>query len=386
MNKIKLERERFADRLSKAANFLPDKQIIPAFENFLFVVKPLEQLMVISASNGAIDVHLTCHVTVNFKETYGLCVPAKLVMKTVKLLRDNEVTINIKAENLIEIVSGKSKYKIALDTPVDAFPLITPAAAVAEITMNQGILKMGLQGAEDFVDADNQTEQFRGINIAEIGGRIIFTGCISSLMCRVSTRPLSINVWKSVIINPDTAGKVIKLLNDDKAECTVTHSGDKIYFRSESFYVSASTANIKFPNTENIFAKMPSNVITMSTMEVLQAAKRLKLYSGVDQIPLVKMVTSAEDALGPVTEVVMTAEDTNIGNAGEEIIDALTVASQVVLDKKHFTDEVIKVLAGIAEVEFHYHFSDQKNIPSFIIPKVAVNELNMFSYLIACVS
>lgn len=372
MTKITLERELFADRLSKAVKFVPTKPSVPAMDNFLLQFNPIGDSWV-AATNGNIDIKLKLPIDgKQQKETVTICVPAKLLLKTVSLLRENTVTINIKAQNLIEIVSGKSKYKINLDCPPESFPMIQLHPAIAEITMNQKILKMGLQGAESFVDDENAIDAFKGINIAEIGQRIIFTGTTPSLMCRVSTRPISITSWKPIVLHTDTASKVAAMMTDERGEATVTHSGDKIYFSGEGFFISACSASIKFPNTENLFSRMPSNTVTLNTTEMLQATKRLKLY-GDD-------VTMKFD-LGQ--ELVITSQN-SIGNDGEEVVIPIEHNAAVNLCKGHHTDEMVKILSGIGDAAILYHYSDSVNVPSFVVPKVGSDELNMFTYLIAC--
>jgi len=374
MKKITLDRELFYSKLSKAIKFVSESAAIPGFENFLFEVS---DRLKITATDGNVQVSVNCEVKAT--EKFSMCVPAKLLIKTVNLFRENEVVITMKADNLIEIKSGKSKYKITLTCFPENYPLMPDEQITSEINMHQHYLKMGLKQSEKFADEDTSMN-ISGINIIEVGNKIIFTGTTKQMMCRVAIKPISINKWEPVTIPPETANKVASLL-DDKGEVSVVHSIGKIMFFTDtnspdSFIVKSTIVSQKYPNTEMIFNKKPDNTIILNTLEFRDAVKRLALYSTVGVEPSFGINCQG-------SELRLISEDTLSGKDGEEFISLFEEKENIPLHKHFKSDYFIQVLSAIESNEFILHFDENTNVPVFIIPKVETQEEDIFSFLIS---
>lgn len=378
MKKVILDRELFVAKLDKLIKFVPkEKSIVPAFENILMEIKGNKMKIVAADSN--MQCFMNCDVKAS--EDFSICVPAHLIHKTVSLFKENEVIIKKKDDKKIEISSGKSKYNITLDCMPESFPIMNILSPENEITMTQYFLKLGLRSAGRFVNEDGPNTNLTSININEVNNKMVFTAASQVMMCRVAVDPISINKWAHLNIAPETAKRVMGLL-EDKGEVTVTHGDNHVCFFSNpesefNFEMRSVTANAKFPDTESIFNNMPKNRVRVNTIELMDAVKRLKLYYE-DGKASIFSIQEENNSMKLMSADKMTEKD------GEEIITIIDLEGAIKLYKGFKNDQVIMILQNIdaPEVDIYYSMTENKNIPTFIIPRVQTEQEKIFSFLV----
>ena len=374
---IKVDRELFYSKIKNAVKFIPGKVIIPVMDHFMLSVK--EGIMEILATDGNIQVKLNCQVKAS--EDFAFCVPAKYLVKIIGLFRENEVVFTMKKENLLEIKSGKSKYNVTLDAFPNDFPVTLMKNIDSEIAMNQFMLGLGLNQSEKFADDENQNANYTAININEINNKIIFTSLDGYVVARAAIKPISISKWTPISIPTVTAKKVASLLNDN-GEIGVTHGDGKIMFFTNKasvdfFEITSVLSDIKFPDSEKLIARRPTNMIGINTLELNDATKRLKLSAMEGVEPIIAISNAANPH-----EFILTCSDALTGKDGEEIMTVVNPTG-LAFAKNFSGNTLTKVLSSIDQSEIDFYFSDQNNVPSFIIPKVTNEEQDIFMFLVS---
>jgi len=375
MTKIRIDREVFFSKISKLAKFIPKNTVLPAFDNFKITVS--NGNMEIIAADPAIQCKMNCPVSKS--EDFSICLPAKLLVGTIGLFSENEVILTVKSETKIELKSGKAKYNITMDCFANDFPVMPLGKPTSEITLNQFFLNASLVAAQKFTDDKNSNTNATGININEVDSKIVFTGLDGFMMCRVAIKPISINSWDSIILPSETAKKVVSLL-DDKGEISIVHSGDKIRFFTsleslDHFEVTGVASNHKFPNSESLFKEMPKDSYSINATELLNAAKRLKLFAPSEGKPMVQFKVEAEN------ELTLFSQDINFGKDGCEGISFVGYAEKP-LSKAFNIDNLIDVLSVVDTKNVNFFFEENVNRPSFMVPQTESEEENMYSFLL----
>jgi DNA polymerase III subunit beta len=378
MKKLKFDREYFLDKLKKAYKFVPTNSVIPAFENMRFTV--IGNTMEILAADPECQIKLYCNV--KSTEDVSFCAPAHLLLKTVELFLENEVTITFKSEEKIELKCGKSKYNITLSCKYDQFPimLMQKLQEESEFVIHQNDLRTGIKMSKKFINENSKAAvSAQGINMNNVNEKIVFTGLDGFTLGRAEVSPLGIGSWHSNFIIPeDSASKIASMLND-KGEIVIAHHGEKMILftddRVEKFEIITSSINSKFPDSEKLFSKKGSDNIIINTNEFKSAILRLKLYAGVDDSD--KRIVVSFD--GKET-LVMTSQCNAYQRDGEE--DMSVHGSDKLMRKAFNAESILKVLSCISSNEIALYFNDNQNIPVFIQP---VEEDN-FCFIIGTVA
>lgn len=374
--KVKIDREMFHSKISKMVRFIPKNTVIPAFDNFKLTVS--NGIMEITAGDPNMQCKMYCPVSKC--EDFSICVAAKLLVGTIGLFSENEVILTLKSETKIELKSGKAKYNITMDCFAVDFPVMSIGTITSEIAMNQFYLKACLKSAQKFTDdTANANTNKAGINISEVNRKIVFSATTGLTIGRAAVKPISISSWSSIICPTETASKVVSLL-DDKGEINLINSGDKIRFftsadSADFFEVTSVATNMKFVNTEELFTNMPTNIYTINTVELMNAMKRLKLYAPSEGKPSVKFSVETEG------ELTLFSKDINYNKDGSEGVSIMGTVEKHI-DKSFNIDNIIDVLTIVESTEVNFHFNDNKNNPSFFVPKVESEEENIYSFLI----
>lgn len=375
MTKIKIDREIFFSKISKIVGFTPSKTVLPAFDNFKLTIS--NGNMEIIAADANMQCKMNCPVSAS--EDFAVCVPAKLLVKTLGLFRENEVILTVKSENKIELKSGKAKYNITIDCFPKDFPRMEAGNLDSEINISQFMLKASLKSAQKFVNDKGPQTNMSGINIAEVDKKIVFTGADNKTMFRAAISPISIGHWDPILIPIETASHVMGLL-DDKGEISVVHSSDRIRFFTpiespDYFEVTSTTSTNKFPNSEKLFGMMPQGFYTINTAELLDAVKRLKLYSGESEFAAITFGVISD------TELELMSQDLNFGRSGQEGISFKNNGAPEI-KKSISADFLIKILAIVDTSEVNLYFEEANNKPLFIIPNTSSDEENIYSFLL----
>jgi DNA polymerase-3 subunit beta len=91
--------------------------VLPILEDFLFEVNN-NKLTVVATD---LETVMKIHIEIEAKDSFRVCVPAKILMETLKNLPDQPLTFNIDKNFAIEITSDNGKYKVMGENP-ENFP------------------------------------------------------------------------------------------------------------------------------------------------------------------------------------------------------------------------------------------------------------------------
>jgi len=358
MKKVTFDREFLQMTLTKSVKFVPSKSIIPALDNIKVSITNNVASFISCDGNAQLLVKCDCKAT----EDFEFCINAKLFLKTISFLSDNNVVINLKTESKVEIKAGKSKSNITLDCAPQDFPMMSHDSLVNEINVNDFYLKKAFKSVSKFVD--DYGNNISCINIREVDNDIIFTGRMQAQMIRMGIKPISINAWSSLNVYPETTDKVLSLLAD-RGEVTVGHCGGGesnkvVFFRSSEgvhndFYVVATVPNAKYPDTETLVkSHMGETKILLNTVEMKSAVKRLQLY-----VDIAKTITMSID--GDILR--LTAINTMYGNDCEEETTVLQKQGVSNLKKIFNVEFILQILNEIEENEFWLIYDEDTKKP-----------------------
>lgn len=368
------DRELFLEKLNKLNAFIPSKTVTPAFDNIRLSIGA--GICEILASDGGVQVKL--YSECKSKDTFVFCAPAKVFIATIALFRENEVKLSVK-ENKLQLKSGKSVYKMTLDTTGEDFPVMSLIGATNELTVHQFFLKKGLSSTRQFIDEKNPLPQLIGINLAHVDKRIIMTGAMQQVMCRFDFKPISINKWDAIMLPIETSKKTCTLLSD-RGEVNIVHCIDKVCFSAntdsiDKFEVTSTLIDCKYPDTEAMFKKTPENQVIVNTGEFSDALKRLKLYTL--EVPRIEMRINSSNK----GELVVSATDDLTGKNGEETMTLANVTDKE-LKKSFNADFMLKALKEIEENTFNLHYDDKELVPARMYP-VSTNTDFSFAFNVA---
>ena len=367
--KIKIDRELLLNKLNKVYKFVPTKSIIPALDNIKFEVKG--NTMSITAFNGEIQCKLSC--SVECKESGFFCLPAKLFVSTVRLLRENELVLNI-TEKKATIKCGKSTYNMTVNVNPDEFPFAIFKDHKNEMVMLQSAFSDFASKTSSFAGDDGLRPWMLGMNMAfNEKKEMIFISATRFVMCKAIVPVISVNKWANVTIPVTSVKKVCELCN--KGEMNVLSNENAVLFSSaansdEEFEIIATCINENYPKTDGLFNAERKSSFLLNVSEVIDCVNRVELYAN----PLVGALNFK--LVGG--ELTVSGNDEDFGNDGTEVI-SVTNEGNFMMDKDFSAAQINKILGCVDEVECFVKWSEENNVPIMFQGK---NEFVSFQFLV----
>jgi DNA polymerase-3 subunit beta len=104
-------------QLQQISGVINANTVLPILEDFLFEVEKNKLTVVATDLETVMKVHLE----VESKESGKVCIPAKILIDSLKNIADQPLTFNIDKHFAVELTSDNGKYKVMGENP-DNFP------------------------------------------------------------------------------------------------------------------------------------------------------------------------------------------------------------------------------------------------------------------------
>lgn len=368
--KIICDKELLLSRLLKSVKYIPKKSIIPILDNFLFHVDKKNNLIITSSNS---EVTATISVPVMADESVKFCVPARLLVETVKLFREPNLTISVGAKNKIVLTCGKSKFNISGEDG-EVYPKAIHPPCEYELSLSSKEFRDGVEVTERFVDPKHLSPQLTGISITERNREIVFVGTDSNALAKYTIAPKAIKDWTDIVIPHNTAKAIFDCLSD-KDVIDIFHNGKNLVAQSSEMTILSSLIDAKYPDTTPFFSVVQKCNLILHVLEIKDSLQRLKLYTAKDNAIITFNVKGAN--------LDIAASDVFNNHSGVESITLKEIAS-VDIEIKFKADLFLNILESISEIEFIFGYTDFDKIVS-INPVPIDNEKINKTFLIMAI-
>eukprot|EP01031_Cornospumella_fuschlensis_P017948 gene17948-21964_t len=122
--------------LTQINGVIVNNPVMPILENFLFEIQ--DGILIITASD--LQTTMTTEMAVEAQEDARICVPARILMDTLKNLPEQPVTFHVDLDTFsVELSVENGRYKLAGENAID-FPRIPLASKTDSIEMPADVL------------------------------------------------------------------------------------------------------------------------------------------------------------------------------------------------------------------------------------------------------
>lgn len=328
---ITFDKEQVVQDLIRAVNIIPKKPLVPINEYYMFHVK--FNTCDIYASDPSMT--LKCSASVESDvEDFKFCVPAILFTDTVKLLREPTFTLTV-MDKVCQLKSGKSKYKMPTED-FNYFVMKEEGDRTSEVSVLGAHFKDSFRIATSFIDKKTDNN-LKAVNMSIQNNKLVLIGGRTVLLTKHNLAPHSLTKFDEVNI-PYSTAVTIQSIFGDKDIVDIYHDGTTAIFSNGSISLSCSTFANKYPNTKSLLDRTGKQFFTISTSYLLDALKRIILYSP-DGIYTVIFHVSAD-------KLIITAEQEEFQKFGEEEIEIVSPRELTVGLPAH---KLIQMLSSLTE-------------------------------------
>lgn len=249
--------------------------VVPILENFLFELG--DNSLVITASD--LQTSIVAEMTVESKSSVSICVPAKLLIDTLKNLPEQPVTFTIDENTYsIELSSDNGRYKLAGENATD-FPRIPAVKNGFSVNVSSDVLAQAISCTMFATSSDDMRPAMTGVYFSLGESYSTFAATDGHRLVRYRRVDVTSDSGMSIIIPRKALSLLEKSLPKENANIEVEFNPSNAYFSFNNIKMICRLIDERFPDFENAIPLDNPNVLTIDKAELISSLKRIQIYA-----------------------------------------------------------------------------------------------------------
>lgn len=298
-------------QLQSISGVLNSSNTLPILDNFLFEIS--NKQLTVSASD--LETTMVTTMEVEAREDGSICIPAKLLIETLKNFPELPLTFSIDAKNFsVEISSDNGKFKLTGHNASE-FPKVPGIEAASSVAMPSSVLLNAIVKTIFATGNDDLRPVMSGVYCQLSSDEFIFVATDAHKLVRFKRSDLKSPKAAAFIIPKKPLNLLKSALSANGGEVKVEFNQTNALFTFDHHTLICRLIDGKYPNYEAVIPKQNPNKLTIDRSTFLSSLKRVSIFSNktTHQVRL-KMTGS---------ELAISAEDLDYAN---EAMERLTCA------------------------------------------------------------
>ncbi|HET7117507.1 MAG TPA: DNA polymerase III subunit beta [Hanamia sp.] len=248
--------------------------VLPILEDFLFDIEK-NKLTIVATD---LETVMKIQMEIEAKESGKICIPAKILLDSLKNLPEQPLTFNIDKNHGVEITSDNGKYKVMGENP-DNFPKEPVAETSDSFTMPSSALVTAINKCIFATSSDELRPAMTGLffeltpngitTVATDAHRLVRflrkdVRCPESTTFVVPKKPL--NLLKNVLPNSDE-------------ELTVSYSKSHLFVKHDGTELVCRLIDARFPDYKVVIPADNPYKLTVNKNDFQNALRRVSVFS-----------------------------------------------------------------------------------------------------------
>lgn len=261
-------------QLQQINGVIQANNVLPILEDFLFEVNK-GQLTV-----TATDLETVMRVTldVEAKDSGKVCVPAKILMDSLKNLPDQPLTFNIDKNYGIELTSDSGKYKVMGENP-DNFPKEPSADDTNSFAMTSTGLVTAINKTLFAVSNDDLRPAMTGVFFELMKDGLQFVATDAHRLVKYKRTDVSCPKTDNFIVPKKPLNLLKSALPDNEDEITVSYNANHLFVVHGTTQMSCRLIDARFPDYKVVIPVDNPYKMTVSKSDFQQALRRVSIFS-----------------------------------------------------------------------------------------------------------
>lgn len=292
-------------QLQQISGVINANTVLPILEDFLFEVEN-EQLTVVATD---LETVMKIRMEVQAKETGRVCIPAKILMDSLKNLSDQPLTFSIDKNFGVEITSDNGKYKVMGENP-DNFPKEPAADETTSFTMSSSALVTAINKTLFAVSTDDLRPAMTGVFIELDTKGIQFVATDAHRLVRYKRKEVSCAQTGSMIIPKKPLTLLKSSMPNNEDELTISYNNNHLFVHHGTTQLSCRLIDARFPDYRVVIPTDNPYKLIVNKADFQGALRRVSIFSNKSTNQVVLNITGSE--------LQMAAQDVDFSFEGNE--------------------------------------------------------------------
>ncbi len=278
---------------------------LPILENFLFEIS--DGQLTISASD--LETTMTTRMAIESKQNGTIAVPAKILLDTLKSLKDQPLSFDIDLKTFsIEISSDHGKYKLAGQNG-DEFPKAPAIEGGASVHLEGDVLANAINKTLFAAGTDDLRPVMSGLFFELYPESLRFVATDAHRLVRYSRNDKGSEQSANFIV-PRKPLNLLKGIVAGAGDVVLEFSESNACFTFDQITLMCRLIEGKYPNYEAVIPKENPNKLTIDRLDLLQSIKRVSIFANKTTHQVRMKITGSE--------LTISAEDLDFANEANE--------------------------------------------------------------------
>jgi DNA polymerase-3 subunit beta len=292
-------------QLQQISGVINANTVLPILEDFLFDVQ--KNLLSVVATD--LETVMRIQLEVEAKDTGRVCIPAKILMDSLKNIPEQPLTFNIDKNYAVEITSDNGKYKVMGENP-DNFPKDPVADETNSFTVSSAALVTAINKTLFAVSNDDLRPAMTGVFFEMDKKGLQFVATDAHRLVRYKRTDVSCPKTDSLIVpkKPLTLLKAAMPVNDD--ELTVSYNSNHLFVTHGTTQLSCRLIDARFPDYKVVIPTDNPYKLTVNRTDFQGALRRVGIFSNKSTNQVVLSISGSQ--------LQLTAQDIDFSFEGNE--------------------------------------------------------------------
>jgi DNA polymerase-3 subunit beta len=279
--------------------------VLPILEDFLFEVEK-NKLTVVATD---LETVMRMQMDIEARENGKVCIPARILMDSLKNIPDQPLTFNIDKNFSVEITSDNGKYKVMGENP-DNFPKEPAADDTTTIKMTSTALITAINKTIFAVSNDDLRPAMTGVFFELSKDHIQFVATDAHRLVRYKRTDVKCLRQDSFIVPKKPLNLLKAALPDNEDEISLNYNTNHLFVKHGTTQMSCRLIDARFPDYKVVIPTDNPYKLVVQKNDFQSALRRVSVFSNKSTNQVALNISGSE--------LQLTAQDVDFSFEGNE--------------------------------------------------------------------
>ena len=263
--------------------------VLPILEDFLFEVEK-NKLTVVATD---LETVMRVQLEIEAKDSGKICIPAKILIDSLKNISDQPLTFNIDKNFAVEITSDNGKYKVMGENP-DNFPKEPSPDDTTSFTMTASALITAINKTLFAVSNDDLRPAMTGVFFELDKKGIQFVATDAHRLVRYKRTDASSPKIDSFIVPRKPLNLLKSAIPGNDDEVTLSYNNNHLFVKHGTTQMSCRLIDARFPDYKVVIPTDNPYKLTVNKNDFQGALRRVSVFSNKSTNQVALMIAGSE--------------------------------------------------------------------------------------------
>ncbi|PKA84339.1 DNA polymerase-3 subunit beta [Ulvibacter sp. MAR_2010_11] len=292
-------------QLQVLGGIINSNNTLPILDNFLFNLNGKK--LIVSASD--LETTISSKLDVESSEKGNVCIPARLLLDTLKTFPEQPLTFTIEDNNTVEISSNHGKYALAYANG-EEFPSAVELKDPSSTKIQGDILATAISKTIFASGNDDLRPVMSGVFFQFSTDGLTFVATDAHKLVKYTREDVSASQTAEFIMPKKPLNLLKGILAGSEDEVTIEYNESNAKFTFDGTEMICRLIDGKYPNYEAVIPKENPNKLSIDRNQFLNSVRRVSIFSNKTTHQIRLKIAGAE--------LNISAEDIDYSNKAEE--------------------------------------------------------------------